>query len=199
MSPKLSLPNQISLEKRFSFIKDETHRTNTVIAFRYILFLISLEEEKLPGPILYSVYKDMIVQTGTVVESCIHYTLRTLFDKEIIKSSDVMEEEWKEEKCIIIEKVDDEKQICGIIRHKSTKKLERNTNFIELNRACLRANIFTEAEYRRAEEIRIARNKIHLAGLDRIDDIYKKEDVNKYFEYARIVLNSLENKLIKIP
>lgn len=71
---EIAIPDQSKLEERFAFIKDDTLRTNIVITFRYIIFLIELEQkQQLPGPIIYTIYKDMIVQTGTVVESCVHY------------------------------------------------------------------------------------------------------------------------------
>ena len=198
MTLNIDIPDQSTLEERFSFIEDDTLRTNITITFRYIIFLIELEQkEKLPGPIIYSIYKDMIVQTGTVVESCTHYTLKKLIDDGKIKSSDVMEDEWKEEKCLVIEELSDERQVCGIIRHKATKRLNKHTNFIELNRACLKADIFTQSICEKAEKLREARNKIHLAGLNKVDDIYEKKDVDRYFEDARVILNRLEVKLTK--
>lgn len=160
----ISIPEQIELEKRFEFIQDSTLRTNLAITFRYIIFLIGLtEHEPLPGPILYSIYKDMIVQTATIVESTTHYLLKSFIEAEKIKSSEVMDEEWKEEKCSILEEFDDgAKQVCGVVRHKTIKKLTKNTNFVELNRACLRGKLFSKKTFGAAENLRESRNKIHL-------------------------------------
>lgn len=196
MTFSIKIPDQFTLEERFRFIDDETLRTNTVIAFRYIIFLIQLEQkETLPGPIIYSIYKDLIIQTAAIVESCTHYTLKKLIDENKIKSSEVMESEWKEGKCLVIETLPDGRQFCGITRHKASKRLERHTHFQDLNRACLRGNVLTKDLFNKAEELREARNKIHLAGLDKVDDIYTKDDVNKYFEYSRKILERLENML----
>lgn len=195
---KIFIPAQSVLEDRFKFVQDETLRTNIIITFRYIIFLIELEQkEKLPGPIIYTLYKDMIVQAAIVVESCVHYALKCFIDKGIVKSSEVMEEEWKEEKCIILEEVGD-KQICGVIRHKSANRFYKHTQFLNLNRACLKSDIYTKDVFDKAERLREARNKIHLAGLSKVDDLYKKDDVDKYFEYAGVVLTRLEEKLAKI-
>jgi hypothetical protein len=193
----LTIPEQSAFEVRFSFIKDETLRTNTAITFRYIFFLIKLEQETaLPGPIIYSLYKDMIVQTGAVVESCVHYTLKYLINEGKIKSSDVMESEWREEKCVILETLDNgDKQVCGVTRHKAPLNLTKYTSFMDLNRACKRAGIYNEVAFTKAEALREARNKIHLAGLAEVDDIYTKEDVDKFFEYANTILTCLEDKL----
>lgn len=197
---KIVLPQQSEFEERFSFIEDETLRTNTAITFRYIFFLLELEHEtSLPGPIIYSIYKDMIVQTGTVVESCVHYTLKYLIDAEKIKSSEVMESEWKEEKCTVLEKLDDgDKEVCGITRRKSPQKLTKHTTFMDLNRACKRAGIYNEEAFAKAEALREARNKIHLAGLTQVDDIYTKADVDKFFGYAKVILSCLEEKITKV-
>lgn len=193
---KFNIPAQSVLEERFSFILDETLRTNIVIIFRYIVFLIELEQkEKLPGPIIYSIYKDMIVQTASIVESCAHYVLKCFIEKGIVKSSEVMEIDWKEEKCTILAELDGERQVCGIVRHKTSERLDRHAQFININRACLRAKIYSQNVFDKAEQLREARNKIHLAGLSEIDDLYTKEDVNKYFGFANVTLERLEEKL----
>ena len=65
---EIPIPDQSILQQRFKFIEDTTLSINTVIAFRYIIFLINLEQQvNLPGPIIYSLYKDIIVQTASVV------------------------------------------------------------------------------------------------------------------------------------
>lgn len=196
---KYNIPAQSILEERFAFIQDETLRTNIVIIFRYIIFLIELEQkEKLPGPIIYSLYKDIIVQTASIVESCGHYVLRCFIDKGIFKSSDIMEIDWKEEKCTILAEIDDEKQVCGIVRHKVSKRLDKQTQFIDINRACLRANIYSQNVFEKSEQLREARNKIHLTGLSKVDDLYTKQDVDRYFEFANVILKQLEGKLSTI-
>lgn len=197
MDSDIPIPDQTKLEKRFAFIEDETQRTNTVITFRYIIFLINLPEHlKLPGPMLYSLYKDIIIQTAIVTESCTHYALKHLVDLNKIKSEDVMEPEWKEEKCAILEEFDNgNRQVCGITRHKTAEKLTRNTQLIALNRACLRAEIFTGKVFEKAEKLRESRNKIHLAGLSNIDEFYEQKDVDDHFELARIVIERIEKVL----
>lgn len=194
-----NLPSQESLEGRFSFIQDDTLRANIVIAFRYIYFLISLEEEQeLPGPISYSLYKDMIVHTASIVESCAYYTLKSFLDAEIIKSTDVMGWEWKEDSTTILME-HDEKQAVGMLRHKAYKRFGSHVGFKQLNDALKKAEIHTKTSYECAEELRETRNKIHLAGLDEIDDTYSKSDVDRYFNNARKVLDRFEKKLETIP
>ncbi len=197
MDSDIPIPDQTKLEKRFAFIEDETQRTNTVIIFRYIIFLINLAgHHKLPGPMLYSLYKDIIIQTAIVTESCTHYALKHLIDLDKIKSEDVMEPEWKEEKCVILEEFDDgNRQVCGVVRHRTTERLTRNTQLIALNRACLRTGIFTDKVFGEAEKLRESRNKIHLAGLSNVDELYEQKDVDDHFERARIVIERIEKVL----
>lgn len=194
------LPNQTAIETRFSFIDDEVLRTNTVITFRYIIFLINLEQEnEIPGPIKYSLYKDMIIHTGTVIESCIQYTLRKFIDNGVIRSSDVMKMKWVEERCEILAEFENgTKQACGIVRHKSHEKFDKHTQFIAMNRACKRAGILDKISFEKAEKIRKSRNRIHIAGLNEVDKLYQKNDVDRHFEYARIVLEQLEEKLVDL-
>ena len=76
-SLNITVPLQQDLEKRFEFINDKTLRTNIALTFKYIIFLINLEDEyELPGTILYSIYKDIILYTAVVIESCIHHCLK---------------------------------------------------------------------------------------------------------------------------
>lgn len=191
------LPNQEKIEKRFAFISDGVLHANVVIAFRYIIFLINLEGyNKLPGPILYSLYKDLIVQTATIIESCIHYTLQSHIDNGIINESELLGEEWIEEKNIVLHAYDDgTKRVCGVVQRKKVHELSNHTHFLELNRACKKAGIFTELSFSAAEKLRTSRNKIHLAGLKEIDILYSKAEVDVHFNYANIVLNRLELRL----
>ena len=200
MVSDIPIPDQSKLEKRFAFIKDETQKTNTVITFRYIIFLISLSQHhKLPGSMLYSLYKDIIIQTAIVTESCTHYALKCLIDTNKLKGEDVMEPQWKEEKCVVLEEFDNgDRQVCGITRHKTSEKLTKHTQLIDLNRACLRAKIFTDKVFENAEKLRESRNKIHLTALTNVDELYEKKDVDDHFESARIVIEQIEKKLVEV-
>lgn len=66
---------------------------------------------------------------------------------------------------------------------------------MDLNRACLRGEIFTQEVFEKTEKLRESRNKIHLAGLAAIDDFYTKEEVYRHFAYAQVVLKQIEEKL----
>ena len=101
------LPNQEKSEERFEFIQDATLRSNLAIVLRYIVFLVNLERyNSLTGPILFPLYKDMIVQTATIIESCTHYIVRRYLDSNTVKNSEIMDELWIEERKEILLEID---------------------------------------------------------------------------------------------
>ena len=59
----------------------------------------------------------------------------------------------------------------------------------------MRASLFNRSIFNSVEELREARNKIHLAGLESIDEIYKKDEVDLQFKNAQRVINHIEKKL----
>lgn len=83
-SPKTTLPSTIqipevdSLKARFSFVGDEILQTNLAITFKYIIFLVSLDEEFELGSLTYSIYKDIVVQTAII-----HKAIKVEGDKYI--------------------------------------------------------------------------------------------------------------------
>lgn len=185
---RLPIPSQVSLEKRFSFVKNNILKVNLAIAFRYIIFLIALENEfELPGVISYSLYKD-ILYTATIVESCVYYCLKEHVNCGAIKSSDVMPWEWKETVCRELYKISERERVCGVVRHKKSERFSGKTQFKTLNEVALRTGIFNRQLFNKSEELRQKRNRIHLAALKKTDDFYEKEDIQKAFDIARAVI-----------
>ena len=191
------IPSQKTIEARFKFIKDDLLGTNITISFRYILFLIILEEDKvkLPGPISYSIFKDIIVHTAAIVESCIYYCLKTAIFLNKIEEKDIMDIEWKEITCKDLYKISGVEKVCGVIKRKQCESFEDSTQFITLNKAAFRAKVFDKEEYDCAEKIRKIRNRIHLAALKETDDFYQKKDVNNVFDNAKKIIDKIEKYL----
>ncbi len=193
------IPSQNILERRFSFVDNKILRTNIAIAFRYIIFLLTLESEtKLPGAISYSIYKDVILYTATIIESCIHYCLRKSINSETVKSSSIMPWDWKDSKCVNLYKISKEEKVCGVVRHKASEKFSHHTQFQTLNRAALKAGILNKTLFDKAENLRQKRNRIHLAGLKKSDDFYEKKDTQEAFEKAKVILERIEKKLSEL-
>lgn len=65
------------LEKRYLFVENEILRKNLSINLQYIVFLIKQEEDnELPGTITYSIYKNLILYTTSIIEGLLMYILK---------------------------------------------------------------------------------------------------------------------------
>jgi hypothetical protein len=191
-----NIPEQEILERRFKFIQNDLLRTNVVIAFRYIIFLISLEAKtKTPGPILYALYKDIILYTASIVESCLNYAIGEFIKKENLDITKIFPFEWKYEKCNCIYEISSDKQVIGAIQHKKYEKLSEKTQFKTVNEIALKSKLLNEDLFKKAEKIRDIRNHIHLAALTITEDFYKKSDVDEFFNIANLIINHIEEKI----
>lgn len=197
LSLEAKTPPTTELEGRFSFIEDETLRQNVAISFQYIIFLIALIDELKvkKSTVSSSIYKDMIVQTGTIVESCIHHCLKKYIEAEKVKSSDVMPTDWETKDHKELYKISEEERICGAVRYKKTEHLTDQTQSITVNRAAQKAGILSETLFEKAEKLRKLRNKIHLSGLQTVDGSYEKTDSQEAFDIATAVIENIEKKL----
>lgn len=195
---KDKIPEVEFLEDRFSFIENEVLRTNLAIAFQYIIYSIAVEEEsELPGPVSYSIYKNIIIYTASVVEGILHYFLKTQLDKNLIKPN-VMP--FKKKFTIIhgkpLYKIPDSNEaIVGATYTKTREKIEFNTKFQTIISAAKNAKFLGEKLYKEVEDLRQKRNRIHLAALNKVDDFYDKETVKKGFNTAKKVIDKVENIL----
>jgi len=194
---RTKIPPVSYFEGRFSFIDNPTLKTNIAISFQYIVFLIALDDELelKDTSIASSIYKDMIVQTGTIIESCIHHCLKKYIDNGKVTIEDVMtsSSELKDPKDIY--KISNEESICLARRCKMTEPLTDQTQFIAINRAAHRAGILSETLLKKAQDIRELRNKIHLKGLRDVDGAYTKAKVDDVFNDARSIIETIEEKL----
>lgn len=191
-----NIPEIEYLEERFSFIQNNILRTNLSISFQYVIFLITLQEKvTLQGPVSYSIFKNVILNTASIVEGALHYMLDALIKKGILKEGKIMGVEQVYSNKKVLYKTQDSLEICGIHLREKPVKLRSNTNFMEINRACKRAGLLEDGLFQEVEELRDKRNKIHLAGLTRVDDFYDKHDVQNSFDVASRVLKLVERKL----
>jgi len=198
-SLNITVPLQQDLEKRFEFINDKTLRSNIALTFKYIIFLINLEDEyELPGTISYSIYKDIILHTAIVIESCIHHCLNQFISNGKVKESTILPSGWKYKSCKELYRISKQEVVVGAIRNKSNEKFSANTQFQTLNKAALKASIFNKDLYEKADTLRKQRNYIHLAALKEIDDLYGKEDIQEAFNYAEVIIKQIEDKLSEL-
>jgi len=188
-----------AFERRFAFIDDDTLKKNIAIAFEYVVFLIeTASKEGHKKLIKSSLYKDAPVYSGTVVEVCLTHALLKYLAANKLQKSKVLSPEWKEEAQGVIHSFSKKRRIRYIIEHLTYEDIRSSSNFIQINRACFRGHILNKKEYEIAEEIREARNKIHVSALKNIDNSYKKEDLDKFFEKATRVISKAEKKIVRL-
>ncbi|MEK9166901.1 MAG: hypothetical protein AAB836_01215 [Patescibacteria group bacterium] len=183
---KINIPERMHLEKikaiKFGFVNNEILRENLAIKMQNIMFLDDLSEHfELPGSVSYPTYKTIIIYTASIVESLINYKLHELIKSGKINPREIMGKEEKFPICKQIYRLSETEEICGVKKVTELKKLNDATNFIELNRIAKRCGLFTKDLFTKAEEIRYARNRIHVFSLQEIDDKYTKADINDIF------------------
>jgi hypothetical protein len=188
-----------TFERRFSFVEDDTLKKNIAIAFEYIVFLINAAgKENHKRLIRSSLYKDATVYTGIIVEACLCYVLIKYLSANKLQKTKVLTSKWKEESQGKIYEFNKKKRIRYVIEHINCEDIKASSNFIEINRACLRGKILSKKEFAIAEEIRISRNRIHVSGLKEIDNLYSKEQLDAIFDKANKIIRKVEKKLVKI-
>lgn len=185
------------LEKRFLFVENEILRKNLAINLQYIIFLIQQDEENdLPGAISYSIYKNLILYTTSIIEGLLIDTFKTLLDKGKISTNSMRSvKNYKDIKKI--HKLDDSTTIVWCKQVKGHEKFTRRTSFHDIIEASKRVKIMNEDILAKIDELREKRNKIHLAGLGSVDNYYSKDEVDEVFNLAHRFITEIENILKK--
>lgn len=183
-------------EKRFSFVSEETTRKNIAIAFEYIVFLIAVaDQDGHRSLIKSSLYKDAVIYTGIIIESCLNYVLRSYISSSRIKLNKIQQKEWVVKENGIIYKLNSKRRIRYVIEEHIFLSLKKSLQFVEINKACLDGGILTKKEFELADGIREARNKLHIMGLKQLDNTYTKEKLDKTFKNALVILTKVEKKI----
>ncbi len=181
-------------QHRFPFVKNEILKENISIKMQNIIFLMSLEEKyELPGSVAYSTFKTIIVFMASIIESLINYKLHDLIQSGRVDEDEIVGKEERYPECKELYRISENDRICGVRKVIKPKKLSDCTDFLELNRIAKRCGLFTERLFQDAEEVRIARNRIHPYGLSEIDDRYSKSEINKFFIIAKEIIDRVEN------
>lgn len=184
------------VEKRFAWIDDGLLRQNIAIYMRYIIFLLNCSEEKHIGTLKYSLYKNILIYTASIVEGILSYAI----EKEIESGRSPKKILGKGIKYSSLAVVKDpsyttdlEKlHIMKVIRYDKYGTKDR-IDFKDLTHAAKTAGILDEQLYERAESLRSKRNTIHLSLLtENSDDYFAKEQVDEAFNCASEVIGVIE-------
>jgi len=187
---------QTEIAESFDFVEDQVLRNNIAIVFQYMLFLILLSEKhKFSGPFLYSIYKNIILCSATITESCLYYSIKYFLNKKKVKAEDVMSWSWKYSNKADLHEISSSEKVCAGKRSKKFNRFTDRITFIEMNRIALRARILTRKLFEKSESMRKKRNKIHLAALKKVDDSYSKKRLIKTLDDTIEIINHLGRKV----
>lgn len=196
--PQLEIPDVAFFEQRFHFIKNETLKSNLAISIQYVAFLIKVETDlKITGAVEYSIFKNIIQYTASIVEGILHYGLEVAFDKGLVEEHRVMPkaESFSERK--LLHQIDRTTKIEGVKSVKKHEKFKKNTQFKTVCDAYKKGKLIDANLIKDINELREKRNKIHLAGLTKVENYYTKNDINQAFEVATEVIKEVEKIVLK--
>lgn len=203
MNDKLinSIPSLDVLEGRFKFVKNEVLRTNSAIYLQYIILLITMSEEEKLGSLKYSVYKDIIIHTASIVESILEYAV----NEYIVQgkaSPAIFGYSWHYAELAKIQ------HDCGDFieaslvvtkKERSLKSRSRDLGFDDINRAAKSAGIIDDGLHKKTENLRAKRNYIHLSSLEKSSNDYlDKSDVKKCLDDTKAILLEVEARLNRL-
>ncbi|MEX0813881.1 MAG: hypothetical protein WD048_16805 [Chitinophagales bacterium] len=193
----IEIPEIEKFEKRFHFIENNTLRTNLSIALQYVVFILKVEADfNITGAIEYSIYKNIIQYTSSIVEGVMHYGLEVAIKEGLVIEEKIMPkaEVFRERKRLY--KINSKEEILGVKKIVGYEKYKKNTQFKTICDAYKRGKLFSDELIEEVNELRDKRNKIHLAGLTKVENYYTKKDINQAFELAAKVIDEVE-KLVK--
>jgi hypothetical protein len=193
-----SIPSLELLETRFSFVKNDLLKSNSAVYLQYTILLIALSEDSKLDGLKYSIYKDIIIHTASVIESILYYAITEYITKGKVDQSifgysyNYAEMGKINHDCIDFTDSD----FIVVKRGRDFKNKSRDLGFDDINRAAKLAKIIDDALYSKAENLRKKRNLIHLSSLEKSSNDYlAKADVSSCLGGAKSILLAVEAKL----
>jgi len=179
---------------RFSFVADDALRANLALHLQYVSFLNLLAHEyDLPGGVRYSLYKTIIVFTASIVEGMLVYKLRNLVDEKAIKIENLFEGSVRYEEIKNLWQISDCEYVIGAKKIFCQPAFPNAPKFQDFIRVAKRIKLFDDALFKKADRLKILRNRIHLDGLEDVDDKYEEKDIEEAFESAKLLINRIRD------
>lgn len=193
---KIVAPNSLDV-RSFSFVTNKVLRRNASNTFSTIIFLHTLaEDESLPQFLKIQLYKIIIIQTIQILESLIVWKLLELEENGRIKQEDYQPKTKKYSYRFIKEIIQldtMDKPLVAAYRSVEDTVLKKDIIFGQANNIARRIGLFEDIHFRKAEKLREKRNKIHLGGLDEIDDQYTEKQVDRIFREVSLLKDRIKN------
>lgn len=191
---RIEVPELDYFSERFDFISNETLKSNLSISFQYIVFLIKIETDfQTTGAVEYSIFKNIIQYTASIVEGVMHYGLEKAIAVGAVEEKSVMPkvETYKDRK--LIYKADDEIEILAVTKVQKHEKYKKNTQFKTICDAYKKGKLIDGSLINEVNDLREKRNRIHLAGLTKIENYYIKDDIDNAFSTAQKVIEAVKS------
>ncbi len=186
-------PKADDLLKRFAFVDNKILQENIAIAVQYISFLVSVDSEyELSGAIKNSVYKNIILWSASVAEGLVNWKLHKLVEMkpELKDVCCIDKPQYSEIKMICLDESSEE--IWAVKKGRQIIHLDSETDFEKLIIYSKRVGLFDDDLEQRARQLKKARNRVHLASLDSVDDKYTKEQINECFKNMSTIVKAIE-------
>ncbi len=191
-SYRIEVPQLDYFSDRFEFITNETLKTNLSISFQYIIFLIKVETElHTTGAVEYSIFKNVIQYTASIVEGVMHYGLETAIKNKKVSENSIMPKTESYSSKKLLYRIDSQTEILGVTKNISSEKFKKNTQFKTKCDAYKRGKLIDSDLIERVNTLREKRKKIHLAGLKQVENYYTKTDINSAFQTANKIIEAV--------
>lgn len=191
---KVEVPELDYFADRFDFISNETLKANLSISFQYIVFLIKVETEfQTTGAVEYSIFKNVIQYTASIVEGVMHFGLEYAIKKNKVKEDLVMPKAESYSSKKLLHKIDSKTEILGVTKNIKHEKFKKNTQFKTICDAYKKGKLIDPDLVSAVNELREKRNRIHLAGLAKVENYYTKADINEAFRTANRVIAAVKS------
>ncbi|MBL8160207.1 hypothetical protein JNJ66_07180 [Candidatus Saccharibacteria bacterium] len=195
-----AIPPLEKFEARFDFVRNGTLKSNAAIYLRYITLLIASSDQLKEDNLSYTLYKDIIVYTASIVESIFEYSIR-----EYIVMGKAKEEalgftwHYTELSQINHDCSDFEGAKFTVVKkEKRPKSTSHDLGFDDINSAAKRLKILDNQLYAVATGLRKKRNYIHLSSLEKSsDDYFIKSDVDDALNGAGKIIDRVQYVLLK--
>lgn len=184
---------------KFDYIKDALLKKQLELSFNYVVFLVTLElKYNLDPGIIYSLFKDVVVNVASIIESILFYTLNEISKKWSIKEKNILNKKaikkhkYRDEKKIY--DLDDKEGIFRGIKTITREGIHDKIQFNDLIPCWSNVLIYDEALAKKLDEIRDKRNQIHLHTLKE-DKAYTKDDIDDIFDTTRKFIEKIKDKI----
>ena len=193
--PFADIPDIPTLEGRFAFVESTVTRQNLAFCFQYIIFLTIVRSMRThTGPTSLSLNRDIVVHTASVVESCLHYGVTQLIQRDPAIEAKLTKK-WKRANQGSIHTISDDESIVWVRQTRVPHIYSNNPKSEDVNKAALDIELIDDELYGKAEKLRKARNHIHFIGVDKMVSYPSTEAVNSFFEDAGKILKQIETRL----